>query len=77
MTRFLFAAALSFALAGCNLTQTASLPDSKLPPRDPPYGKGNAGNDTLHVPSGNTAVAQTSGGSDPIPPRDPPYGKAM
>ena len=74
MKKFLVATAMTFALAGCNLTQTASLPDSKLPPRDPPFGKGNAGNDTLHVSSEGT-LAQT--GTDPISPRDPPYGKGM
>ena len=43
-----------------------------VPPRDPPFGKGNAGNDTMHEPSsaGNGYTSNQS-----IPPRDPPFGK--
>jgi hypothetical protein len=48
MRTFLLAAAFASALAAGAIAQTA---DSSIPPRDPPFGKGNADNDTFHQPS--------------------------
>jgi hypothetical protein len=43
---FLLAAALASALAAGAIAQTYD-----PSPRDPPFGKGNPGNDTYHLPS--------------------------
>jgi hypothetical protein len=45
-----------------------------LSPRDPPFGKGNAENDTMHQPN-SARAAHTS--SQSILPKDPPFGKGM
>jgi hypothetical protein len=60
---FFFAAAFSVALASLAAAQT-SYP---IPPRDPPFGKGNLDNSTESEPNRNP--------DDNIPPRDPPFGK--
>jgi len=70
------AATLSLARAGCNVAQNSNLADQGIASRDPPFGKGNAGNDTMHQPAGN-AAAQASTPSEIIPPRDPPFAKGM
>jgi hypothetical protein len=45
---FLLAAAFASALAAGAVAQTY---DASISPRDPPFGKGNPGNDTMHLPS--------------------------
>ena len=47
---------------------------SELPPRDPPFGKGNPGNDGMHEPNSAGSKYSYSPGNQ-IPPRDPPFGK--
>ena len=48
MRTFVLAAALASALTAGAMAQTT---DSNLLPRDPAFGKGNAANDTFHLPS--------------------------
>ena len=80
MKKFVLVAALGGAL-GCALgagaiAQTLPRPNTDLAPRDPPFGKGNASNDTMHQPSGSlTAQALGSSSHQMISPRDPPFGK--
>jgi hypothetical protein len=51
MRTALLAAALATSLTAGAIAQTS---DQSIPPRDPPFGKGNADNDTFHQPySGN------------------------
>ena len=45
---FLLVAAFASALTAGAIAQTY---DPSIPPRDPPFGKGNADNDTFHLPS--------------------------
>jgi hypothetical protein len=49
MRTILLAAVFASALTAGAIAQT---PDQSIPPRDPPFGKGNADNDTFHLPSG-------------------------
>jgi hypothetical protein len=49
MRTFLLAAVFASALTAGAMAQTY---DSSILPRDPPFGKGNADNDTFHQPSG-------------------------
>jgi hypothetical protein len=67
--KFLLAAAFTSVFSVGAIAQTSN---QGIPPRDPPFGKGNADNDTLHRPS-SAGFAHTSYQS--IPPRDPPFGK--
>jgi hypothetical protein len=67
--KFLLAAAFTSVFSVGAIAQTSN---QSIPPRDPPYGKGNADNDTMHLPS-SAGYAHSSDQS--IPPRDPPYGK--
>ena len=74
--QFVLVAALGCAMMACSAAQTYSASSHQLiPPRDPPYGKGNAGNDTMHRPSGSATYSPSS--NEVIPPRDPPFGRAM
>ena len=63
MTKFLVAAAFCVAFASVAAAQT-SYP---IPPRDPPFGRGNLDNNTEIEPNRNP--------DETIPPRDPPFGK--
>jgi hypothetical protein len=58
---FLLAAAFASALTAGAIAQTY---DANISPRDPPFGKGNPGNDTFHQPSqadvGNWGMAYGS-----------------
>jgi hypothetical protein len=45
---FLLAAAFASALTAGAIAQTY---DPSIPPRDPPFGKGNPGNDTYNLPN--------------------------
>ena len=67
--KFLLAAAFTSLLSVGAIAQTSN---QSIPPRDPPFGKGNADNDTMHRPSaaGFSHISDQS-----IPPRDPPFGK--
>jgi hypothetical protein len=67
--KFLLAAAFTSVFSVGAIAQTSN---QSIPLRDPPFGKGNADNGTMHLPS-SAAIAQTSNQS--IPPRDPPFGK--
>jgi hypothetical protein len=67
--KFLLAAAFTSVFVVGAIAQTSN---QSFPPRDPPFGKGNADNDTMHLP-GSVAIAHSSDQS--IPPRDPPFGK--
>jgi len=71
--QFLAVAVLASTLAACAVAPSSNMADRGNPPRDPPFGKGNASNDTLHQPSGGALASNSSGQS--IPPRDPPFGK--
>ena len=57
----LLAAALASALTAGAIAQTY---DSSIPPRDPPFGKGNPDNDTYRLPNqtdiGNWGMAYGS-----------------
>jgi len=48
MRTFVLAAIFASALTAGAMAQTY---DPSIPPRDPPFGKGNADNDTFHQPS--------------------------
>lgn len=48
MRTFVLAAVFASALTAGAMAQTY---DPSIPPRDPPFGKGNADNDTFHQPS--------------------------
>jgi hypothetical protein len=48
MRTLVLAAVFASALTAGAMAQTY---DSSIPPRDPPFGKGNADNDTFHQPS--------------------------
>jgi hypothetical protein len=51
MRTFVLALAFASVLSAGAIAQSA---DQSIPPRDPPFGKGNADNDTFHQPySGN------------------------
>lgn len=53
MKKILLAAAFASALTAGAIAQTS---DQSILPRDPPFGKGNADNDTFHQPyAGNRA----------------------
>ena len=70
MKKIVLAAAFAAAFAASAMAQS----DSSIPPRDPPFGKGNPGNDTMHEP--NSAGSGPSESSpDQIPQRDPPFGR--
>ena len=72
--QFLLVAMLAFSLSACMVATSSNVADQgSNPPRDPPFGRGNAANDTLHQPSGGTLSSNSSGQS--IPPREPPFGK--
>ena len=77
MKKVVLVAALGSVLAGCSVAQTTPTANAGLEPRDPPYGKGNAGNDTMNQAGGSTGGQGYGTSSYPIPPRDPPYGKSM
>jgi hypothetical protein len=54
--KILLAAALSAAFIAGASAQTwdgygYGSGDQSIPPRDPPFGKGNPGNDTMHLPN--------------------------
>ncbi len=69
MKKFVLAIAFASALTAGAIAQT-----SGLAPRDPPFGKGDASNDSMHEP--NSAGSKYGYGSgNQIPPRDPPFGK--
>lgn len=51
MRTILLAAVFASALTAGAIAQTS---DQSIPPRDPPFGKGNAENDTFHLPSGGS-----------------------
>jgi hypothetical protein len=71
--KLVLAAALASALAGCAAAPSSSShADRGEPPRDPPFGKGLASNDTLNEPSA-AGAGYTS--NQVIPPRDPPFGR--
>ena len=63
--------AIAFASA---LTASAIAQTSGVAPRDPPFGKGDTGNDTMHQAS-SAGSARYSASDQSIPPRDPPFGK--
>ena len=65
MKKLLLTVAFS-ALFGASAIAQNSYP---VPPRDPPFGKGNLDNNTEREPNRN------GGADDNIPPRDPPFGK--
>ena len=69
MKKFVLAIAFASALTASAIAQT-----SGLAPRDPPFGKGDAGNDTMHEAS-SAGSARYSASNQSIPPRDPPFGK--
>ena len=48
MRTFLLAVAFASALTAGAIAQTY---DPSIPPRDPAFGKGNADNETFHLPS--------------------------
>jgi hypothetical protein len=66
--KFVLAVAFASAFVAGAIAQT-----SGLAPRDPPFGKGDASNDTMNEPSsaGSAHGYRTS----ELPPRDPPFGK--
>jgi hypothetical protein len=63
--KLLLVAAFSAAFAASAIAQT-SYP---VPPRDPPFGKGNLDSNTEREPNRNSSADES------IPPRDPPFGK--
>jgi len=64
--KFLLAAAFASVFAASAIAQNG------LAPRDPPFGKGNLSNDTMHEPN-SAGPAYNSDNS--LSPRDPPFGK--
>lgn len=70
--KFLLAVAFTSVFAAGAMAQTSS---PGAPPRDPPFGKGNASNDTMHEPSATGSGPSYSSSDQSIPPRDPPFGK--
>ena len=40
-----------------------SASDQSIPPRDPPFGKGNPGNDSMHLPSSATTRGMAGDGA--------------
>ena len=73
MRKLVLIAALGSLLGACSVAETTHQADAGLMPRDPPYAKGDASNDTFHQ-QGQASAAYASN-SAPIPPRDPPYAK--
>jgi hypothetical protein len=81
--KLLSAVAMTFVFAGSAMAQS----DTGLAPRDPPFGKGNPANDTMHEPDSGGSLFGSGGSlfgvgglfgpaaNQSIPPRDPPYGK--
>ena len=67
--KFLLAAAFTSAFS---VGAIAQISNQSTPPRDPPFGKGNASNDTMHEPS---AGASAHASDQSVPPRDPPFGR--
>jgi hypothetical protein len=51
MRTILLAMVFASALTAGAIAQNS---DQSIPPRDPPFGKGNADNDTFHLPSGGS-----------------------
>jgi len=67
--KFLLAAAFTSVFSVGAIAQTSN---QGIPPRDPPFGKGNADNDTAHLTNAGASVYTAH---QSIPPRDPPFGK--
>jgi hypothetical protein len=70
--KFLLTAAFAGAFASGAIAQT---PNPNLAPRDPPFGKGNPGNDTMHEPNSAGSAHSDISSDQSIPPRDPPFGR--
>lgn len=68
-----FILAIAFA---STVTASATAQTSGLAPRDPPFGKANLDNDTMHEPSSAGSAHGASTSDQSLPPRDPPFGKA-
>jgi hypothetical protein len=66
---FLLAVTLICAFSSGAFAQTSN---TGLAPRDPPFGKGNPGNDTMNEPN---ASGSLHGPSVQSIPREPPFGK--
>lgn len=66
MKKFLLVAAFTSVFAAGAIAQNG------LSPRDPPFGKGDVSNDTMHEP--NSAGPAYNSNND-LAPRDPPFGK--
>jgi hypothetical protein len=64
--RFLLAVALASVFAASAIAQNG------LSPRDPPFGKGDPSNDTMHEPNSAGPAYNSNNG---LSPRDPPFGK--
>jgi hypothetical protein len=64
--KFLLAAAFTSVFAAGAIAQNG------LSPRDPPFGKGDASNDTMHEPNSAGPAYNSNNG---LAPRDPPFGK--
>ena len=77
LKKLVLIAALGAVLGGCSAAQNTPQADSGLAPRDPPFGKGLASNDTMHLPSGSGTSQSYGRSSYQIPPRDPPFGKGL
>jgi hypothetical protein len=58
--KFLLAIALTSAFAAGAIAQS----DSSIPPRDPPFGKGNSGNDSMHEPNSADSRSVASDSTD-------------
>jgi hypothetical protein len=64
--KFLLAAAFTSLFAAGAIAQNG------LSPRDPPFGKGDLSNDTMHEPNSAGPAYNSNNG---LSPRDPPFGK--
>ena len=53
---------------------SAHYTSQSIPPRDPPFGKGNPENDSMHEPNSAGSQYNTRSANQSVP-RDPPFGK--
>jgi hypothetical protein len=68
--KFILAVVFTSVLA--SVFASGAIAQNGLSPRDPPFGKGDASNDTMHEPNSAGPAYNANNG---LAPREPPFGK--
>jgi hypothetical protein len=69
--KFLLAIAFTSVFAAGAMAQSSG---QGVTPRDPPFGRGDASNDTMHEPN-SAGSGHGYGSNQGLLPRDPPFGR--